>query len=58
MTAPVNVGGRVLHDREGLLLALTDGEGRCAYGEIAPLPGFDSVTLEQCLRDIPPVRSP
>jgi len=56
MTAPVNVGGRVLHDREGLLLALTDGEGRCAYGEIAPLPGFDSVTLEQCLRDIPPVR--
>jgi O-succinylbenzoate synthase len=56
MTAPVNVGGRVLHDREGLLLALTDGEGRCAYGEIAPLPGFDSGTLERCLQDIPSVR--
>jgi o-succinylbenzoate synthase len=52
---PVRIGGTVLTDREGLLIALTDDQGRCSYGEIAPLPGLDSTTLDRCLQDIPAV---
>lgn len=51
--APVRIGREVLHDREGLLIALADDRGRCGYGEIAPLPGFDATTLERCLQDVP-----
>ncbi len=51
--APITIGREVLHEREGLLIALADGGGRCGYGEIAPLPGFEAATLERCLQDIP-----
>jgi len=52
---PVTVGRNVLHDRDGLLIALRAGNNHCGYGEIAPLAGFDTVTLERCLQDIPSV---
>ncbi|MDY0186988.1 MAG: enolase C-terminal domain-like protein [Syntrophus sp. (in: bacteria)] len=52
---PVTVGRKVLHDRDGLLIALRAEDNHCGYGEIAPLAGFDSLTLERCLQDIPSV---
>ena len=54
---PMKVGREVLHDRQGFLIVLTDSEGRCGYGEIAPLPGFDVTPLDRCLQDIPSLRS-
>ena len=35
--------------RELLLVGLTDGDGRHGYGEAAPLPGYDPVTLGDVL---------
>ncbi len=49
---PLSVGREVLPVREGFILALTDSDGRTGYGEIAPLPGFDETTPEQCLREL------
>lgn len=34
--------------REGLLLRVEDGEGRSGRGEVSPLPGYSSDTLEGC----------
>ncbi|NEP15945.1 MAG: o-succinylbenzoate synthase [Leptolyngbya sp. SIO4C1] len=36
--------------REGIILKLTSEQGRCGYGEIAPLPWFGSETLDQALQ--------
>ncbi len=36
--------------REGIVLKLTNQQGKVAYGEIAPLPWFGSETLEQAIR--------
>lgn len=36
--------------REGIILKLTDHQGRCGYGEIAPVPWFGSESLEQALQ--------
>lgn len=49
---PIRVGRELLTVREGLILALTDTDGRTGYGEIAPLPGFDETTLGGCLREL------
>lgn len=48
---PVRVGPRVLDVREGFVLELRTDNGFTAYGEIAPLPGLDRVSLDQCRRD-------
>lgn len=43
--------------RDGLLLRLTDEEGRVGQGEASPLPGYSPDTIEQCraaLRRLPP----
>ncbi|MEI8031972.1 MAG: o-succinylbenzoate synthase [Chlorobiaceae bacterium] len=46
-TEPVTVKGRRLTGRDGLLLALKNQDGQLVgYGEIAPLPGLHSETLE------------
>ncbi|MFM7449866.1 MAG: o-succinylbenzoate synthase [Leptolyngbyaceae cyanobacterium] len=37
------------HWREGIILRLTDGQGRQSFGEIAPIPWFGSETLEQAI---------
>ena len=51
-TAPIRVGGLELVKREGLLVAITDDQGRTGWGETAPLPCLDSLTLEQCLGEL------
>ncbi len=50
--APVRVGNRVLEERKGLLIRVEDGSGRFGWGEIAPLPGLDDDTLEDCKDDL------
>lgn len=45
---PMKVGNVLLNIREGLLIALTDDKGRKAYGEAAPLPGWDQTSLDSC----------
>lgn len=50
--APVKVGDILLHHREGYLLALTDHRGQTGYGEVAPLPGFDQISLNRCRDDL------
>ena len=53
---PIKVGDAVLHDREGLIIALTDRKGRTGYGEVAPLAGLDQTSLEQCRGDLSGLR--
>jgi o-succinylbenzoate synthase len=46
--------------REGIILKLTDNQGKSSFGEVAPLPWFGSETLEQALQfclQLPPVLS-
>lgn len=52
LTKPLQMLGHTLHERTGLLLQLEDHSGRQAEGEIAPLPGVHSETLEDCLRQL------
>ena len=49
---PMKVGADVLHHRQGFILALTDKQGRTGFGEVAPLPGLDQTSLEQCRNDL------
>jgi O-succinylbenzoate synthase len=50
-TAPVTVRGVLLARREGLLLRLKYGE-HLAFGEIAPLPGLHTESLDEALRTL------
>lgn len=45
---PMKVGSVLLNRREGLLIALQDDKGRNAFGEAAPLPGWDQTSLISC----------
>lgn len=38
--------------REGLLLHLCDGEGRCGQGEASPLPGYSRDAIEDCAKQL------
>ncbi len=49
---PIRVGNVLLSRREGFILILTDRKGRVGLGEVAPLPGWDLISLEQCKRDL------
>ena len=51
VSGPLQRAGNALRrwpTRRGLLLTLTDAEGRAAQGEASPLPGYSSDTLEEC----------
>ena len=50
--SPIKVGNIVLYNREGFIVVLTDQQGRHGFGEIAPLPGWDYASLEQCRNDL------
>lgn len=52
LTQPLRMLGRTLHERVGLLLQLEDDSGNQAEGELAPLPGVHSETLEECLQQL------
>ncbi|TVP68699.1 MAG: o-succinylbenzoate synthase [Leptolyngbya sp. LCM1.Bin17] len=47
--APLQTAHGVWSWRQGALVQVTDGLGRVAYGEIAPIPWFGSETLEDAL---------
>ncbi|HQL95095.1 MAG TPA: o-succinylbenzoate synthase [Candidatus Hydrogenedentes bacterium] len=47
LARPVRVGGERLTRRQGWLLEREDGDGRSAWGEAAPLPGFSRETFEE-----------
>ncbi len=48
---PLRTSVRTAHEvwveRTGILLRLTDEQGRCGFGEIAPIPAFGTETVEQ-----------
>lgn len=53
LTAPVSLKPGVDMDvREGLLLEITDEDGRSFWGEAAPLPGFSPENLDDARRDL------
>jgi len=51
-SCPLSFNGQRLTEREGLILQLQDKNGRCSFGEIAPLPGFSNETLAQASAQI------
>ncbi len=53
---PIKVGHVVLHEREGFVVVLTDRQGRRGFGEIAPLPGLDKESLDDCRNDLSVLR--
>ena len=46
---PLVLKHTTLHEREGLIIILTDLNGHTGMGEISPLPGFSRETLETAL---------
>ncbi|MBI9074924.1 MAG: o-succinylbenzoate synthase [Desulfatibacillum sp.] len=50
--SPIQVGGMQLDKREGLLVAIEDDQGHVGWGETAPLPGLDTIQMEQCLEEL------
>lgn len=52
----IKVGSVCLRKREGFLLSLTDNLGQTGFGEVAPLPGWDPFSLEDCRKDLSLVR--
>ncbi|NQU62727.1 MAG: o-succinylbenzoate synthase [SAR324 cluster bacterium] len=44
----ITVSGKRLYHREGFLIALVDDRHQTFFGEVAPLPGLDTVSLSQC----------
>lgn len=49
---PLTLHGTTLESREGLLIRLTDDDGREGWGEAAPLPNFSRETLEETARQL------
>ncbi len=47
-SSPFQLAGKRFETRKGLILSFTDGEVT-AFGEVAPLPGFSSESLEKIL---------
>lgn len=47
LRTPVRTAHELWVEREGFFLRLTDAQGRCGYGEIAPIPAFGTETVEQ-----------
>ena len=46
MAAPLALSGRVIHEREGLLIRIDDDEGATGWGDVAPLPSFSRESIE------------
>ncbi len=46
---PLDLKHTTLHQRDGLILVLTDAMGHVGLGEISPLPGFSRETMETAI---------
>ncbi len=51
-----SIGGVSLHGRNGFILEIEDEDGYTARAEIAPLPGFQSETLDDIIKLLPSVK--
>ena len=47
---PVRLGKNFYDEREGAVIFLSNESGKSGFGEITPLPGFATETLEEALR--------
>ena len=52
LRSPLVVGGHTLYTRQGLIVTVTDEQGRSGQGEIAPLPGLHAEGLEAAQADV------
>ena len=52
LKSPVKLARTVLHQREGLILQITDDSGLSGFGEISPFPGFSRETLDEAETEI------
>ena len=50
ITAPIGNANSTWTERRGVLLRIEGDQGRRAYGEASPLPGYSSDSLEDCVR--------
>jgi L-alanine-DL-glutamate epimerase-like enolase superfamily enzyme len=57
LSAPLRASYGPVHDRELLLLELTDAEGRVGRGEAAPLPAYDGVSVAHVERALQAYRA-
>lgn len=55
-TEPLRIGTVVHAHREGLLIRITEKGGRLGWGEIAPLPGFSTETLDEAHAQVLSIR--
>lgn len=53
----LTVAGRPLTRREGVLILVEDEKGHSGVGEVAPLPGLDILSLEDCRAELPLLRN-
>lgn len=52
LTTPLVLKGTTHTEREGVLVRLEDSDSHVGWGDIAPLPGFSSETLDEALADV------
>ncbi len=52
LTEKIKISGRTIESRKGYLLILEDEKGSRGYGEISPLPGFDTVSMKACFEEL------
>ena len=52
LTRPLVLKGKFHDYRQGLIVEVSDDEGRCGIGEVAPLPGFSRETFEEARRAV------
>jgi len=52
LRAPLRLPTTTLHEREGLLLRITDQRGVSGWGEAAPLPGFSTESIETAAKEL------
>ena len=49
LAEPLALAGRVVHEREGVLIGLEVDSGASGWGDVAPLPGFSRESLEDAV---------
>lgn len=49
LRSPIDLGGRVIREREGAVVRVALSSGASGLGDVAPLPGFSSETLDEAL---------